>query len=200
MERVVDYYMTPLSPWTFLGHGRLREICALHGATIRIKPVDMGARVLPAGGGLPLAQRSAQRKAYRLVELRRWSARREVALNLHPKHFPVPADDACRLIIAAVLEAGEDAAFTLADALMKGVWQQDRDVSDAHTLRAIAHETGLDADALMRRIPDTHQVYEANTAEALERQVFGVPWYVFRDEPFWGQDRLEMLEQSLARP
>jgi 2-hydroxychromene-2-carboxylate isomerase len=200
MERVVDYYMTPLSPWTFLGHGRLREICALHNATIRIKPVDMGARVLPAGGGVPLAQRSAQRKAYRLVELRRWSARREVPLNLHPKHFPVPADDACRLIIAAVLEAGEDAAFTFAEALMKGVWQQDRDVSDAHTLRAIAHESGLDADALMRRIPDTHQVYEANTAEALERQVFGVPWYLFRDEPFWGQDRLEMLEHSLARP
>ncbi|GAA4407311.1 2-hydroxychromene-2-carboxylate isomerase [Quisquiliibacterium transsilvanicum] len=200
MERVVDYYMTPLSPWTFLGHGRLREICALHNATIRIKPIDLGARVLPAGGGVPLAQRSEQRKAYRLVELRRWSARREVPLNLHPKHFPVPADEACRLIIAAMLEAGEDAAFTLAGALMKGVWQQDRDVSDAHTLRAIAHEAGLDADALMGRIPDAHQVYEANTIEALERQVFGAPWYVFRDEPFWGQDRLEMLELSLARP
>ena len=52
----------------------------------------------------------------------------------------------------------------------------------------------------MRRIPDTHQVYEANTQEAIDRHVFGVPWYVFRDEPFWGQDRLEMLEQALARP
>lgn len=200
MERVVDYYMTPLSPWTFLGHGRLRELCALQGATIRIKPIDMGAKVLPAGGGVPLAQRSAQRKAYRLVELRRWSARREVPLNLHPRHFPVPADDACRLIIAAGLEAGEDAAFALAGRLMQAVWQQDRDVSDLPTLRAIAHEAGLDAQALMRRIPDTHQVYEANTLEALERQVFGVPWYVFRDEPFWGQDRLELLEQALATP
>lgn len=199
MERIVDYYMTPLSPWTFLGHGRLREICARHGADIRIKPIDMGSRVLPAGGGVPLAQRSIQRKAYRLVELRRWSALREVTLNLQPKHFPVPADDACRLIIAAVLEAGEDAAFALADRLMKAVWQQERDVSDLHTLRAVARESGLDADALTRRIPDTHQVYEANTQEALERHVFGVPWYVFRDEPFWGQDRLELLEQALAR-
>ncbi|HWS76365.1 MAG TPA: 2-hydroxychromene-2-carboxylate isomerase [Quisquiliibacterium sp.] len=200
MEKVVDYYMTPLSPWTFLGHGRLREICALHNASIRIKPIDVGNKVLPAGGGVPLAKRSDQRKAYRLVELRRWSALREVPLNLHPKFFPVPADDACRLIIAAVLENGEDAGFTLADMLMKGVWQQERDVSDAHTLRAIAHESGLDADALMRRIPDTHQVYEANTQEAIDRHVFGVPWYSFRDEPFWGQDRLELLEQALTRP
>jgi len=149
---------------------------------------------------VPLAKRSDQRKAYRLVELRRWSALREVPLNLHPKFFPVQADDACRLIIAAVLESGEDAGFTLAGNLMKGVWQQERDVSDTHTLRAIAHESGLDADALMRRIPDTHQVYEANTQEAIDRHVFGVPWYAFRDEPFWGQDRLEMLEQALARP
>lgn len=200
MNRIVDYYMTPLSPWTFLGHGRLRELCARYNADIRIKPVDMGARVLPAGGGVPLAKRTTQRKTYRLVELQRWSALREVSLNLHPKHFPVPSDDACRLIIAAVLEAGQDAGFGLAERLMQAVWQQERDISDTHTLRAIAHEAGLDADALMRRIPDTHQVYEANTQEALDRHVFGVPWYQFRDEPFWGQDRLELLEQALARP
>ena len=199
MERVVDYYMTPLSPWSFLGHGRLREICALHNASIRIKPIDLGTRVLPAGGGVPLAQRSLQRKAYRLVELRRWSAVRDVQVNLQPKFFPVPADDACRVIIAARLHAGEDAAFALAGNLMKGVWQQERDVSDNHTLRAIVHESGLDVDAVMHRVPDAHQVYEANTQEALDRHVFGVPWYVFGDEPFWGQDRLELLEQALAR-
>jgi len=154
---------------------------------------------LSAPAAQAFAQRSAQRKDYRLVELRRWSARRDVKLNLHPKFFPVPADEASRLIIAAVLEAGEDAAFTLAGRLMNAVWHQERDISDPDTLRAIAHEAGLDADAVMRRIPDSHQVYEANTAEALARHVFGAPWYVFRGEPFWGQDRLEMLEQSLAR-
>ena len=42
-------------------------------------------------------------------------------------------------------------------------------------------------------------VYEANTHEAVSRQVFGAPTYVYKDELFWGQDRLDFLERALAR-
>jgi len=199
MEKFVDYYMSPGSPWTFLGHGRLREICAMHNAQIRIKPIDVGARVFPVSGGLPLAKRAPQRQSYRLVELERWRKLRGVALNLHPKFFPVPADEACRLIIAADQLRGEDAAVRLADHLMRALWVEDRDLNDESTLRAIVHESELEVDAVFRQIPQTHQVYDANTAEAIDRGVFGVPWYVYRDEPFWGQDRLEFLERALAQ-
>jgi len=199
MQKLVDYYMSPGSPWTFLGHGRLREICAMHNAQIRIKPIDVGTRVFPVSGGLPLAKRAPQRQSYRLVELERWRKLRGVALNLHPKFFPAPADEACRLIIAADQLNGEDAAMRLADRLMRGLWVEDRDLNDESTLRAIVHESNLEAAALFRQIPQTHQVYDANTAEAIDRGVFGVPWYVYRDEPFWGQDRLEFLERALAQ-
>lgn len=199
MEKFVDYYMSPGSPWTFLGHGRLREICAMHNARVRIKPIDVGARVFPVSGGLPLAKRAPQRQSYRLVELERWRKLRGVALNLHPKFFPAPADEACRLIIAADQLHGEDAAMRLADHLMRALWVEDRDLNDETTLRAIVRESDLEADAVFRQIPGTHQVYDANTAEAIDRGVFGVPWYVYRDEPFWGQDRLEFLERALAQ-
>lgn len=199
MEKFVDYYMSPGSPWTFLGHGRLREICAMHNARVRIKPIDVGARVFPVSGGLPLAKRAPQRQSYRLVELERWRKLRGVALNLHPKFFPAPADEACRLIIAADQLHGEDAAMRLADHLMRALWVEDRDLNDETTLRAIVRESDLEADAVFLQIPRTHQVYDANTAEAIDRGVFGVPWYVYRDEPFWGQDRLEFLERALAQ-
>ena len=199
MQKIVDYYMHPMSPWSLLGHGRLRESCARHNAAVRIKPIDLGNKVFPVSGGLPLAKRAPQRQSYRLVELRRWSALRDVKLNLHPKFFPVPADDACRLVIAADLMHGEDGSMRLAGNLMQAVWCEERDISDGHTLRAIIHESGLDADALYHRLPDTHQVYEANTQEAIDRGVFGVPWYIVGDEPFWGQDRLDLLERALAR-
>jgi 2-hydroxychromene-2-carboxylate isomerase len=198
MPKTVDYFMNPMSPWTFLGHGKLREICAMHNAQVRIKPIDVGAKVFPVSGGLPLAKRAPQRQRYRLVELKRWAEAREVPMNIQPKHFPVPADEASRLIIAADLVHGEDGSMRLAGNLMRAVWCEERDVSDLQTLRAIVHESGLDADTLMRRIPDTHQVYEANTQEAIDRHVFGVPWYEYAGEPFWGQDRLEFLERALA--
>lgn len=199
MQKIVDYYMSPMSPWSYLGHGRLRELCARYNASLRIKPVDLGNKIFPVTGGVPLGQRPPQRKAYRLVELRRWSALREVPLNLHPAHFPKPPDEAARLIIAADLVAGQDAALGLAGRLMRAVWTEDRDISDLPTLRAIVHEAGLGVDAVFHRVPDAHQIYEANTQEAIDRHVFGVPWYQYQDEPFWGQDRLEMLEQALAR-
>ena len=40
--------------------------------------------------------------------------------------------------------------------------------------------------------------YEANTAEAIKRGVFGAPTYVFQEQMFWGQDRLDFLDRALA--
>ncbi|MCL4747797.1 MAG: 2-hydroxychromene-2-carboxylate isomerase [Burkholderiaceae bacterium] len=199
MQIEIDYFMSPMSPWTYLGHGYLREIAARHNAQVRVKPIDVGSRVFPVSGGLPLAKRAPQRQSYRLVELRRWAELRGVALELHPKHFPVPAEDACRLIIAARLEHDDDAAMRLADAMMRAVWVEQRDISDTATLHEIIHACAMDVQALAHRVPDAHQVFDSYTQEAIDRGVFGVPWYVFRDEPFWGQDRLDLLDHALER-
>jgi 2-hydroxychromene-2-carboxylate isomerase len=37
------------------------------------------------------------------------------------------------------------------------------------------------------------------TQEAIDRQIFGAPTYVYRGEPFWGQDRLDFLDRALAK-
>ncbi|MFP5404972.1 MAG: DsbA family protein, partial [Gammaproteobacteria bacterium] len=119
--KTIRYYLAPQSPWTYLGHDLLLDIAARHGAAIEPRPIDLGGRVFPISGGLPLAQRAAQRQAYRLVDLKRWSAHRGLPLNLHPKFFPVASDDASRLIIAAGQAHGNDAATTLAGALLRAV-------------------------------------------------------------------------------
>ena len=38
----------------------------------------------------------------------------------------------------------------------------------------------------------------ANTRIAAEKGVFGAPTYLYRDEPFFGQDRLDFLERAIA--
>ena len=53
----VDYYMAPHSPWTYLGHDRLVKIARAAGATVRLRPVDLG-QVFPVSGGLPLPKRA----------------------------------------------------------------------------------------------------------------------------------------------
>lgn len=194
-DKTVDYYFTPVSPWTYLGHERFGAIAKRHGAAIRCKPVDFG-KIFPASGGLPLAKRAPQRQAYRLVELERWRKFLDIALTLHPKFFPAPADLASRLILAAPAAA----QFRLAGALQRAVWAEERNIADPATLRAIADACGLDgAETLAAaEAPEAASRFEALTQEALERQVFGAPTYVFRDEPFWGQDRLDFLDRALG--
>jgi len=199
MTKLIDYYFTPVSPYTYLGHDRFLEIAATHGANVAVKPVDYG-RIFAASGGLPLKQRAPQRQAYRLVELERWSKHLGKSIHLQPKHFPVPPDAAAKWIIAA-RAAGEADALRLAGALLRGVWSEERDISNAPTLASIAKEQGLDPALLIAgsASPEVAARYDELTQEALGRQIFGAPTYVYRDELFWGQDRLDFLDRALAK-
>ena len=72
MARTIDYYFATVSPYAYLGHDRLNAIANKYGATVAVKPINIG-EVFPVSGGLPLSKRAPQRQAYRLVELARWS-------------------------------------------------------------------------------------------------------------------------------
>ena len=199
MPTPIDYYLAPQSPWTYLGHARFMRIAADAGAIVRVLPVDLG-KIFPVSGGLPLAQRPPQRQAYRLMELARWRDFLGLPLNVKPKHFPVPADDASRLIIAVDLADGTAAAMRLTGALLTAVWAQERDIASAATRTELLAECGL---AVQRaddaRAPAVQAAYEHNTQQAINAGVFGAPSYVVDGEICWGQDRLELLQRRLAR-
>ena len=199
MSQVIDYFFAPQSPWAYLGHQRLQDIAAAAGARIEVLPADYG-RIFPVSGGLPLPKRAPQRQAYRLVELARFSQHLGVPLNLQPQHFPVPADDAARLIIAVQQHDGTAAALAFTGALMRAVWVEDRHIADPATLAALLVENGLGAQRLDEsRGAAAQQAYDANTERAITLGVFGAPTYAVAGELFWGQDRLDFLQRRLAR-
>lgn len=197
MTRHVDYYFTPVSPWAFLGHARFVQLLRDTGATVSVRPVDYGA-IFPASGGLPLARRAPQRQAYRLVELKRFASALQVPLNPQPAFFPVAADPAAWLIVAAGEREGQDAALALAGRFGAAVWVEQRDIGDEATRRAIVAEAGLPDDLhVQAAAPDTASRYAAHTQQALDAGVFGAPSYVVDGEIFWGQDRLDFLARRL---
>jgi len=198
LSHVIDYYLAPQSPWTYFGHARLVQMAKQTGATVRIKPMDLGGQIFPATGGLPVGQRPPQRQAYRLVELQRFSHFLQMPFNLKPKFFPVAGDDAARLIIAVDQLDGVDAAMKVCGAVLAAVWVQERDIANASVLQAILHEQGIAADrwtvALAAPAQDAYMAY---TRQAMDAGVFGAPSYVVDGEIFWGQDRLEFLQRRL---
>jgi len=196
--RLIDYYDSMSSPWTYLGHLRFMDLSRRFGLTIRHKPMDL-LKVWSVSGGLPLKQRAQQRQAYRHQELRRWSELMKIPCNLEPAYHPVADRRACYLVIAA-MHRGLDWS-KLSYAILRAVWVEDRDVADHATLIAIANENGMDGNALLAATEDkaVHAEYRSNTDEAMKIGVFGAPTYVFDGELFWGQDRLQMLEWRLAQ-
>jgi len=193
----VDYYFTLNSPWSYMGHRRLADMAEHHGLAIRVHPVDFSGTIFPATGGLPVGKRSPQRQSYRLAELERWRAELGVALNMHPSFWPADEALAAGMVLAA-RESG-DGAVTLAGALMRAVWAEERDIADRDTVLAIAAECDLDGEGLIRaaQTSELMELRARESTEAIDRGVFGAPTYIYEEQLFWGQDRLDQLGHAI---
>lgn len=197
MAKVCEYYFAPQSPWSYFGHERLLALAKQYDVQIEMKPVDL-AKIFGVSGGLPLAKRSPQRQAYRLLELQRWSEHLGLPLNPQPKFSPVSGDPSAKLIIATKFAHGTDAALALTSAVMRGFWAEDKNIMDADTLIALANAAGHDGQALLKSSETTavQNEYEQFTNDAMAASVFGAPWYVVDGVAFWGQDRLDFVERA----
>lgn len=198
MTITVDYYMTLTSPWTYLGSAPFVEIAKRNNVKVNIKPCKFGP-IFEQTGGLPLPKRSPQRRAYRMMELRRWREVRDVPLVLEPKYFPCDDSMGTRLVIAAKLK-GRD-ALKLSQELGRAVWEREETLADPDHVASAARRAGLDAAELRAGGPSDAELdalHEQFTSEALTAGVFGAPSFVLPSgEVFWGQDRLELLERTL---
>lgn len=199
MTDTIDYYCSLQSPWTYLGHQRLCAMAAQHRIPVQVRPVDF-ATVFPATGGLPLPKRSPQRQAYRMQELKRWRAFLDLPLTLQPAYFPAVERLAAGMVIALRATQPEP-ALALAGAVLHAVWVGERDIGDRATLLTIAAEKDLDGEALLAESEQDKysDILAADSQAAIDRGVFGAPTYVYREELFWGQDRLDFLERALAK-
>lgn len=198
MQEALDYYYWISSDWAYFGNPRLRDIVRRYGLKLNYRPVDITSVYLRTGG-LKLPLRSKERQDYRLQELRRFREELAMPLNLYPKYVPATGHLPSYFVIAAE-QLGHD-IYELNHAIMIAMWVEDRNIEDEGTLRAIADGVGLDGQSILARArePDAELTYTRYTNEAIERGVFGAPFYFFRNEPFWGQDRLATLERTIAR-
>lgn len=195
----IDYFFSLMSPFTYLAGLGLEESARRHGAEIVYRPADI-AKVFAETGGMPVPQRHPARQSYRLQELARLPAMAGMPLNIHPKHWPVDAVPASLAVIAVAGEAGTNpAAGPLAHAFLRAVWAEERDISDPATIAAILAAEGHDPAAVAAGAEAARAVFDANTALAIEKGVFGAPFYVVGEERFWGQDRLAALDWHLGQ-
>ena len=196
MARTVTCYFTTVSPWAYIGHELLLKIAREHALAVEWKPVNLG-EIFPQTGGLPLAKRPPARQRYRMLELQRWRDKRGKNFSLHPKHWPFDCTLADRSIIALAQSGRDPAAYI--GSVFKAVFEEERNCADETVLAEILSANGHDDSSILSsaRNPQIETAYKSNIGEALAAGVFGSPSYVLDGELFWGQDRLELLEDAL---
>lgn len=201
----LDCFYSLSSPWAYFAGPQLQDIVRRHRVTLTLKPYDFQAVVVKTGG-VPIRTRPAPRRRYHAMELARWRDHLGMPLTVEPKHYPqqTPADPdwnkyAGWMVIAAQ-QQGLD-AFVLSHALLRALWAEERDTSQADVRIAVANENGYDGAALhaLERAPATLAQYDDYSAEAERLGVFGAPTFVIRghDELWWGQDRLPFVDRAL---
>ena len=197
MTKTIHYYYNHSSPWTYFGHDRFLALAEKYDAQIIFRPCE-SAIIFAQSGGLPVAKRAPQRLANRLVELKRWRDFLGMPMVIESAHKGPAMNWGNRIAVAHGYCGGDVGAIS--SAFLKARWAEDRNMSTEAAMIEIVNELGLDGASLwaQSQSSDIGSLYDSYTEEAMAANVFGAPTYIFGSELFWGQDRLEFLERSLA--
>jgi len=198
-ERVIEYFYGAHSAFAYLGSRRFSEIARAAGRKIVHRPIDLSRVVEQVT--IPFSKRTAAHRAYYFGrEITRWSEERDApVLGRTPTHHSNDIAFAnCTLIAGLSQGLNVD---RLAHVFLEAHWRDDADLADRSTLEQLLEGADYDIQLLNAATSDdVLSAYERNTKEAIARSVFGSPTYFVDGDPFYGQDRLEMVERALVRP
>jgi len=196
MSAPIDFYFDFSSPYGYLASTRIDAIGARHGRSVDWHPILLGA-VFKTTGGAPLAS-IPLKGPYSERDMNRCARLLGVPFRL-PSRFPIPTQAAARLTLW-VKGADPVGAKTLAGALYRAYFADDRDISDPQVCADVAALCGYDRAQAAAGLNDARvkELLRAEVDDAIARGVFGSPYLIVDGEPFWGADRLEHVERWLA--
>lgn len=196
MPNPIDFYFDYSSPYGYFAAMKIDSLAEKYGRRVNWKPVLLGA-VFKVTGGKPLPTLPLK-GAYAMRDVAR-SARFYGVAYRHPEKFPIAGQAASRAFYW-LNETDPTLAHTLARALYQAYFVDNRDISSPEITADVAATLGLNREAVLAALGDEtiKDKLKREVEAAIARGVFGSPYFVIDDEPFWGADRLDQLERWLA--
>jgi 2-hydroxychromene-2-carboxylate isomerase len=193
MTKAVEFLFDFGSPTSYLAYKQLPKITARHGARIIWTPILLGAVFKATGNASPAMVPAKAR--YMNGDLARFAARYGVVLNFNT-HFPV---NTLPLMRGAVAYQPTQNFDIYVNAMFDAMWAHPRNLNDPAEIAHVLNDIGLEPDDFMGRIErsDVKEKLKANTEGAVARGVFGAPTFFVNGDMFFGQDRLDFVEEKL---
>lgn len=197
MSQPIEFYFDFSSPYGYFASTKIETLAAKYGRSTVWRPMLLGAVFKVTGQQplvtIPLKGSYAQ---HDLIRSARWFG---VPFKL-PTKFPVSSTAPCRAYYW-LHDRDPVAAKTLAQALYRAYFAEDRDISNPEVTANVAAKLGHDKDAVTQAIndPAVKERLKGEVDAAIERGIFGSPYIIVDGEPFWGSDRLDQIEQWLSK-
>lgn len=196
MTKTVEFFFDLGSPASYLAWAQLPGICARHGAELRYRPMLLGGVFQATGNASPAAVPAKAR--HTMIDMQRFARRYGVPMHFNP-FFPINTLTLMRAAIGVQMRQPERFEAYL-DAMFRALWQDKRNLGDPAVLGATLQAVGFDPEALQALVgnQEVKDALKAATEEAVKRGVFGAPTCFVGEEMFFGQDRLDFVEEALA--
>jgi 2-hydroxychromene-2-carboxylate isomerase len=195
MTGVIECYVDFISPFSYLALQRLPELAARFGHEVDYKVIDLKEIKRLAGNIGPATRDIPLKLAYAKIDQKRWAERYGVPVTT-PAHY-----DPVRLQRGFVFAQARAKARDYLMLAFHKVWGEGASMIDETMLRSVADELGWNADAFLRstQSEEATALTQSATREAHARGVFGVPTIVIDGEMWWGNDRLDFVEEFLVK-
>ena len=196
MGKTVDFYWDLGSTNSYFALHLIKPVAARHGATVVPHPFNLG--YVFRHHNYVLMDEPKAKIANRIVDLHRWAKRYKLPFRM-PTKFPIKTSPALRGALA-MRRFGKEWAYL--EAIFAAYWERDdASVAELDGLRPVAKSLGVDPDRFvaLTESEEVRQQLIDETQAALARGVFGAPTFVVGNEIFWGKDRMDFIDEELAR-
>ena len=195
----IEFYFDCSSPWTYLAFAEIVSLSQRHELEIDWKPVLVGGVFNAVNHDVYEFRKKPNplKLNYSNDDLSLWSMVRGVSINF-PKIFPVNSVKAMR---GCLLANQEGKLVEFADNVFQAYWSEGKDISQEDLLLSIAENSNLDAKKFKKFITskEAKNLLKRNTDELIRRGGFGSPTFFYKEKMFFGNDRLHLLEDVIAK-
>jgi 2-hydroxychromene-2-carboxylate isomerase len=192
----VEFFYDYGSPYSYLADSRLAGLAVRTGAEILYRPMLLGGVFKATGNQSPFAEPVVAKRQYFSIELRRCVHQLNVEFVQNP-HFPINTLGLMRAAYAAralgVFESFHSAIF-------RAFWTAGADLGSPDVIAEVLDAAGLKGREIVdaSQADDIKAALRATTEEAVDRGVFGAPTFFVGDEMFFGNDRMDAVEEALG--
>jgi len=195
MTKPIDFYFDFSSPYGYLAAEQIDALAARHGRTVDWHPVLLGA-IFKQTGMVPLTEVPIKGD-YSKRDFDRSARFMKIPFSM-PQAFPIPSQAPARIMLW-IASRNMEAAKAYAKMAYRAYFVDGFNISDPATAAALADGLGHDREAALAAVDDPQfkAALKVEVEKATARGVFGSPFIIVDDEPFWGVDRLRMVEEWL---